>query len=363
MAMEEDNSATRVSEDSHIHDARQPNEFKGDTFSKYKKADVKKQLLSALVKEKIEPACYWSAEMVCAGQFIDIWEVIFLFLGKYVSMGNIKLAVYLEYRYSIFRNICTQQSEFSSDLKLRNHREIRKLFAEMMYVCCTSRQKNSVEVIKINRVEEFDITQLSDRLKATSTDFVNGILKSKDPKEFTIPLNELGYQLTERNTSMACYWVEWMIEFDHFCRNTKKKPCACEKREEYPVDSKLSRDSIWLVWDTIFKYVEIVARPPIIRTVMDALLQLFCVKYTTPACRKRRYLLYFAVALLTEPLDETRTSQPLVRDSIMLETIVGRIDTTVYKQIKKNEVQLSMDYLYHNLQMERTMLDQTMKLG
>jgi hypothetical protein len=230
----------------------------------------------------------------------------------------------------------------------------------MMYVCCTSRQKNSVEVIKINRVEEFDITQLSDRLKATSTDFVNGILKSKDPKEFTIPLNELGYQLTERNTSMACYWVEWMIEFDHFCRNTKKKPCTCEKRAEYPVDTKLTKDSIWLVWDIIFKYLETAVRPPIIRTVIDALLQLFCVRYTTPACRKRRYLLYFAVALLTEPLDETCVNQPIVREPAILEVIVNRIDSTVYKQIKKNEVQSNLDYLYHNLQFERTMMDQTM---
>ena len=354
---------TKVSEDSHINDARHENDFRSDTFSRYKKTDVKKQLLAALVKEKIEPACYWSAELICAGQIIDVWEVLFLFLGKYVGMGNIRLSIYLEYRYSIFRNICAQQhSEMRAELTLRNHREIRKLFAEVMYVCCTSRRANSVEVIKINRVEEFDITQLSDRLKATSTDFVQGVLKPKDPKEFTIPLNELGYQLSVRNTSMACYWVEWVIEFDHFCRNVKKKPCVCEKRNEYPVDSKCARDAIWILWDMLFKHLANGTRPPIVQTVMDALLQLFCVRYTVASCRRRRYLLYFAIALLSEPIDEMCAQQPLVKEPVVLEMIVSHIDSAVYKQIKKNEERPTMDYLYHNLQYERSMMDQEMGL-
>lgn len=346
-----DEESNKVPEDAMIVDGRTADEFKSDTFSKFKKTDVKKQLLSALVKGKIEPACYWSAELVCAGEFIDVWEIVLLFLGKYVSTSNIRLTVYLEYRYSIFRNICAQQAELTAELNLRNHREIRKLFAEIMYVCCTSRQKNSVEVIKINRTEEFDITQLSDRLKATSTDFVKGIIKAKDPKELTIPLNELGYQLSVRNTSAACYWVEWLIEFDYFCRNVKKKPCIGEKRSEYPVESKMYRDSIWIIWDILFKYLE--NRPAIIRTVMDALLQLFCIRYTTASCRKRRYLMYFAVSLLTEPMDDACMQQPLVQNQVMLEMIVNRIDTTVYKQIKKNEQRPKMDYLYHNLQYDK----------
>jgi hypothetical protein len=362
--LQDSNTSTKVSEDSMIVDGRGAAEFKSDTFSKYKKTDVKKQLLSAMVKGKIEPACYWSAELVCAGEFIDIWEMVLLFLGKYVSTANIRLTVYLEYRYSIFRNICAQQSELTAELNLRNHKEIRKLFAELMYVCCTSRQKNSVEVIKINRVEEFDISQLSDRLKATSTDFVRGIIKTKDPKELTIPLNELGFQLSERNTSAACYWVEWVIEFDHFCRNVKKKPCVCEKRPEYPCESKLSRDAIWLVWDLLFKYAEqgttSNVRAPIIKATMDALLQLFAIRYTSAACRKRRYLMYFAVSLLTEPMDDACAQQPLVQNPTMLEMIVDRIDTTVYKQIKKNEERLKMDYLYHNLQYERLMMDESL---
>jgi hypothetical protein len=92
---------------------------------------------------------------------------------------------------------------------------------------------------------------------------------------------------------------------------------------------------------------------------MDALLQLFAIRYTTAACRKRRYLMYFAVSLLTEPMDEACAQQPLVQNPTMLEMIVDRIDTTVYKQIKKNEERPKLDYLYHNLQYERLLQDES----
>ena len=117
-----------VSDNSEINDMRLPKEFRGVTFSEYKKLLVRNELVRAMLSNKIEPACYWCAELICAGHFMDVWEAILFFVGKYIHIGNPKIVVYLEKRYDVFRSILNQ-GEMLNELQLRNHPIIRKLFA------------------------------------------------------------------------------------------------------------------------------------------------------------------------------------------------------------------------------------------
>lgn len=103
---------------SFINDIRTPGQFAGITFSKYKRANVKEQLIKSMVNGKVEPACYWAAELICAGHFMELWETVLHYIGKYIHLGNPKLASYLEMRYTIFRNIMSQ-GHYVSELDLQ----------------------------------------------------------------------------------------------------------------------------------------------------------------------------------------------------------------------------------------------------
>lgn len=330
-----------------INDIRTPTEFKGESFSKYKKAEVRNQLIENMSKGKIEPACYWSAELICAGHFMELWETILHYCGKHIHLGNPKIVSYLELRFQVFRNII-QQGHHLNELQLRNNPNIRKLFAEIIAVLTYSNRKHSFESIKINRVEEFDMTQMTERLKAPSMKYAEPIFKKEDPKELFIAINEFAFHLSKERQNMlnACYWVEWVIEFDLICRK-RKQSCLCEKRTKLSVENKFQRDIIWLVWDSLLYYTDELNNP-FITKLMNSIMTLFCIKYTSGSCKKRRYLLYFAVALLTEhvPIDIE-----LIIKKELIQNIVEKIDE-VYKQIKKNEHSPNTEYLFNNLDKE-----------
>ena len=335
----------KVDEKSEINDLRQPAAFKGISFSKYKKTDVKSQLEQSLMKGKIEPACYWCAELICSAHYGDIWEILLHYIGKHIHLANPKLIIYLENRYTIFRNIMIQ-GYYVSELDLRNNPNIRKLFAEVICNLTLSPKKHAFEPIKINRVEEFDITQMTDRLIAPSVKYIVHIFKRKDPQEVFIAMNEFAYNISNERKNMmtACYWIEWIIEFESICKN-KKEPCFCEKRSEVPVEKKYQCDLIWMVWDVFFYTIEQIPNFEFHAKILKSVFQLFCVKYTSASPKKRRFLLYFAVALFTEPVP---TTIEIATNKEILHMVVEKIDQ-IYKQIKKNEESPGTDYLFSNI--------------
>ena len=90
--------------------------------------------------------------------------------------------------------------------------------------------------------------------------------------------------------------------------------------------------------------------------LMNGLFDIFSIRYTTASCKKRRYLLYFAVALLTEPVP---TNIELIQKKDVIDNVLTKIDQ-IYKQIKKNEESPNTDYLFANMEKQNT-FEQSMK--
>jgi hypothetical protein len=228
---------------------------------------------------------------------------------------------------------------------MRNNDKIRKLFCEVMCVLCDAKRRHTFDDIKIVK-DDFDMTYIKDRLKAPNLNYAESVIKNEDPKELLVAINELAFNVSanEKNTLEACYWIEWISEYETICKRKKDK-CNCERRVNMPVLGKFQMDIIWIVWDIFLKEAE--KKNKLIHKIIKAILNLFSLRYTTGCHKKRKYLLFFVVSLLCENiiLDEEIIRE---KQKEIVTNVLKNVDM-VYKQIKKNEVSPGTDYLFKDV--------------
>ena len=340
--------------DTEINDIRPINEFKSKSFSKYSRFKVKSELLNSLYSSNIEPACNWSVELICAGHYQDLWEIIIHFMSRYIQLGNPKLPLYIERRFQNFRNIISN-GYTDNILPLRNNPKIRKLFAEIICILCLSRKKHAFESLTIKDSKDFEITNLTRRLKAPDISFVQSIFNKDDPKELFIAINEFKFHISEssKDITAACYWFEWILQYEIICKQ-KKLHCHCERRTFAPVDEKLQMDIIWIIWDALLHEANNKSFE-FYKNIINSLLNLFCIKYTSGCKRRRKYIIYLAISFLTESIN---LNIPLIENKQIIESITQKI-YVIYKDIKKNEIAPKTDYLF--LSAEKSNLDKTIE--
>jgi len=327
--------------DSEINDIRTKKEFKGITFSNYKRSDCKKQLLNALVNGIIEPACYWSIEYICSGHFLELWEIILLFASKYIHLGNPRLPLYLNLRFGNFKDIIQTGYE-GNEIKMRNNPKIRILFAEVISILCLSSKKHSLSQIKVQK-NSFNMSNMSDNLKADNVYYAKPYFKRKDPKELFIALNEFVYHLQKTKSAReACFWLEWILEFETICKRDKNHTLMAEARYLTPIQNKFTTDVIWIIWEIISSLAASYGENVV--TIINSWMKLFSIRYKSGSKKRRRFILYDAISILTDKVDVTT---PIYKDESKIENVKNKINL-LYKQLKKREKKPATDYLFNN---------------
>ena len=420
-----------------FNDCRTVKDFRLTTFSGYQKTKVRDEFIKSLRDRKIEPACYWTAEMVASGHFPELWEACFAFFTQCIHLANPKLVLYLRERYGLYYQLSqtTQTSIGSqiSSLELRNQKPIRTLFTEIVCVLSLSPRKPTLTravlptsrhlAIETKPLEttsarlamaekgkpnldylnpsrmlagggggnsngeyslDFDNHEpiapsqgktpkrnnekkqylfhpsfMMDRVSAPSTDYYR-LKRAKDPEEWFVALNEFSYHISEerRNLLDACFWLEWMIEYDSYCRTHHKdwafanagstkinKGASRSELIAGLVGSKYNEDMSWALWEILLAPSRTILEDSLLMKMLKSAHLLFCIDYTTACCSRKRFWLYYAISLRTESLSG-REHEKIIQDESreLIQRVILKADD-VYLEIKSAEQRPTTDYL------------------
>jgi hypothetical protein len=335
------------SDDEHIFlidDIRDAKMLRGVTFSEFKKIDAKRELLKYIHDSKIEPACYWSAEFICAGHYHDLWDIIIEFYFKYIHLGNPKATVYLDARLDNFANLVSS-GYINYELGLRNVKKVRELFGEIICVLCESKRHNTYAGASISPIE-FDLTKIGEKLTAPSPDYAKHAFQTDDPKQLYIAVNELAYNITEdaANCMRGCYWVDWVLAANSRCKKNGTK-LTCERRNfSSKVKPTYQLDIVWIIWTVLLNESE--TRSDLVRVIAYKTLNLFCLNYTPGSIARRKLMIYFVISILTETIS---MNEPIVHNKDKTSFIINNIDV-IYKQIGRNGQSTNMEYMMGDTQ-------------
>ena len=323
-----------VFETSRIYDTRCAKEFRGMSFSGFKLGQVVKKLQQAFADRSIESACFWTAELVCAGHFVKLWETIAIATASRHATASPRVPILASAHFDAFKRI-VQSGYEGQELELRNTPSIRSIFAEIAAVLCTTKRQHSIPPIKIRPDTDFDMSVMSGRLEAPNTSFASTVFQEGDPQELFVAVNELCYQLDykQSNCVSGCYWIEWMVAFVKHCASKGGSALRVKPRSFAHVPDSFHQDPIWISWEAILAHGKHRGAQTI--RALESLLGLYCIRYTSGCKQRRMPLLYAAVSLVTSDVDFT---VPAAADPTAIKNIVSKAVVAPYKEMKKHEM-------------------------
>ena len=330
-----------------IQDIRTAKEFSNASFTGHRKSAVRTALRTALRESKVETACYWSVELICAGHFDDLWEALIDFFIHHVHTANVKLIIFMRNQRDIFATFIEEKGYVHNPLGLRNEPKVRILLGRVVFMLAESRQgrmlkETTTPFSELELETLLNCPETADtRFHAPNTSFADRVFAHDgDPIELFVALNELIFAISdsERECGQALFWLEWMLSYDRarHSRDCTDEPLTAVCRNWATTDLARQSDPVWIAWDACIQEAEQRRATPLIAHAVRAAHALFAEGHRRSNIKRRRGLIYFAVTLLTE----TITNVPAVRDEAHMMAVLPGILHHVYTQVRASEVRV-----------------------
>lgn len=300
--------------------------YNNKSFNGYKKTSVFTELNNCLLDNRLENVCFWTAEIHCSGYLDLLWEKIIIFSSKHININNPLLPKYLYTKYENFK--CLKNTCNKNNIDLRNNLESRKELCEILTVLCLSKKINIPKIPKIY-VNDFNIENIQHKLQATNTHTLYMFFRRNDPLELKIPINELVFNIQNKNLNNSVYWISWIIEYEN--KVSKNDKLICENRNICDIEDKYKTDISWLIWNAIFSCCKEVYYSEQIQHIY----KIYKLNFTKSKKKTRISLFVHSILLIIEKIDHTI---PIKNREDIISSSINHVNI-IYEKIQnmKNE--------------------------
>lgn len=302
-----------------ITDPRTVLDFQKTTFCGHSRARVIKVLHENIHLGHADYACFWCLELLCSGLVHTLWMTLFESAALHVNRAQPAIFLYLAKAYEAYAPIEGKYS-LRDMTSIRNNTDVRRSICEAASVTALCRKNKLPSLPTIKPVHDFDPVTIQERLKAPSTLYGKIVLRKDDPVAAAVPINEFAYSLRTdvRDSLRALYWMAWTFAICREHKKQTKEALVFADRSDQHISSAHGRHVVWIFWDCIKRQC-----PPMSRPYIDAIFNMYCLRWTPQEAKPRQALLIAAVVLVCEgtSLDTT----PVSADTLAVATVLNGI--------------------------------------
>jgi len=237
-----------------INNEKTEKELKINSYHGFKKKDLFKFLINQIKNQNIENSNYWVAECLMSGYLSELYEKLIEVYYAEINIKNPELILYIWSNYERYIELVNQHENI---LDCRNDQEIRNILSTFVSILSISPQYNLPKLLKITSIDLQSMPKI--RLSyCNNLELITPFIKTGDPKEIIIPLNEILYHLKSPKSNsydLVIYWLSWLVgwETEYIKKNDLG---ACAERENVKIEKLYWKDFIWILWDILFAEAE-----------------------------------------------------------------------------------------------------------
>lgn len=284
-----------------IQDSRSVTDFQKFTFSGHSRSQVLKSLSESLKLGHADYACFWSLELLCSGLVHSLWQSFFDCCVQHIHRLCPNSVLYVASAYEKFAGI-EEQYSLHQMTQIRNREDARDLVCRTASVLSLCRKDKPISLPKIKPEHDFTQQTMREMMKATTQHSSARVIKSEDPFELAIAVNELCYHLQPnvRDHGRTLYWIAWILAYCREQKKASKQTVNFTSRPNDYVSSKFSQHPIWLFWEAVLDAAEHSPQSGTIMPYVDALYRMHNLRWTPGDFKARLPFLFCAIQYVCE---------------------------------------------------------------